>query len=93
MQWNEENAEAALIIGGGSESVQKNVLEVSKTGDINATGKLDVAGNISSSNGGITLEKNGFISIHHSYEYQKIPDTATYDSNLTYYEKEAKTII
>ena len=64
--YNEKNAESALIIGGGSESVQKNVLEVSKTGDINATGKLDVAGNISSSNGGLQLT-NGFITITHNY--------------------------
>lgn len=89
--YNEENAESALIIGNGTNTDKKNILEISKAGDINATGKLDVAGNISSSNGGITLEKNGFISIHHSYEYQKIPDTATYDSNLTYYEKNAET--
>lgn len=88
--YNEKNAESALIIGGGSESVQKNVLEVSKTGDINATGKLDVAGNISSSNGGLQLT-NGFISIDNGYEYQKILDTATYDSSLTYYEKNAET--
>ena len=64
--YNEKNAESALIIGGGSESVQKNVLEVSKTGDINATGKLDVAGNISSSNGGLQLT-NGFITVTHNY--------------------------
>ena len=89
--YNEENAESALIIGNGTDTDKKNILEISKAGDINATGKLDVAGNISSSNGGITLEKNGFISIHHSYEYQKLPDTATYDSNLTYYEKNAET--
>ena len=88
--YNEKNAESALIIGGGSESVQKNVLEVSKTGDINATGKLDVAGKISSSNGGLQLT-NGFILVDHGYEYQKILDTATYDSNLTYYEKNTGT--
>ena len=88
--YNEKNAELALIIGGGSESVQKNVLEVSKTGDINATGKLDVAGNISSSNGGLQLT-NGFISIDNGYEYQKILDTAIYDSSLTYYEKNTET--
>lgn len=89
--YNEENTESALIIGNGISTDKKNILEISKAGDINAAGKLDVAGNISSSNGGITLEKNGFISIHHSYEYQKIPDTATYDSSLTYYEKNAET--
>ena len=64
--YNEKNAELALIIGGGSESVQKNILEISKTGDINATGKLDVAGNISSSNGGLQLT-NGFITVTHNY--------------------------
>lgn len=89
--YNKENTESALIIGNGISTDKKNILEISKAGDINATGKLDVAGNISSSNGGITLEKNGFISIQHSYEYQKLPDTATYDSNLTYYEKNAET--
>ena len=106
--YNEENAEAALIIGGGSKSIQKNsessstqddsesssikknILEISKTGDINAAGKLDVAGNISSSNGGLQLT-NGFILVDHGYEYQKILDTATYDSNLTYYEKNTGT--
>ena len=89
--YNKENTESALIIGNGISTDKKNILEISKAGDINATGKLDVAGNISSSNGGITLEKNGFISIHHSYEYQKIPDTATYDSAVIYYEKNAET--
>ena len=89
--YNKENTESALIIGNGTDTDKKNILEISKAGNINATGKLDVAGNISSSNGGITLEKNGFISIHHSYEYQKLPDTATYDRNLTYYEKNAET--
>ena len=64
--YNEKNAESALIIGGGSESVQKNILEISKTGDINAAGKLDVAGNISSSNGGLQLT-NGFITVTHNY--------------------------
>lgn len=64
--YNKENESAALIIGGGSESVQKNVLEVSKAGDINATGKLDVAGDISSSNGGLQLT-NGFITVTHNY--------------------------
>ena len=88
--YNEKNAESALIIGGGSESVQKNVLEVSKTGDINATGKLDVAGNISSSNGGLQLT-NGFITVDHGYDYQKILTTAIYDNNLTYYEKNTET--
>ena len=89
--YNKENTESALIIGNGISTDKKNILEVSKAGDINAAGKLDVAGNISSSNGGITLEKNGFISIHHSYEYQKILDTATYDSAVIYYEKNAET--
>ena len=89
--YNKENTESSLIIGNGTSTDKKNILEISKAGDINAAGKLDIAGNISSSNGGITLEKNGFISIHHSYEYQKIPDTATYDRNLTYYEKNAET--
>ena len=88
--YNKENVNAALIIGGGSKSVQKNILEISKVGDINATGKLDVAGNISSSNGGLQLT-NGFILVDHGYEYQKILDTATYDSNLTYYEKNTGT--
>ena len=97
--YNEKNANAALIIGGGSKSVQKNsessstqknILEISKVGDINAAGKLDVAGNISSSNGGLQLT-NGFILVDHGYEYQKILDTATYDSNLTYYEKNTGT--
>ena len=89
--YNKENTESSLIIGNGTSTDKNNILEISKAGDINAAGKLDIAGNISSSNGGITLEKNGFISIHHSYEYQKIPDTATYDRNLTYYEKNAET--
>lgn len=89
--YNKENTESALIIGNGTDTDKKNILEISKAGDINATGKLDVAGNISSSNGGITLEKNGFISIHHSYEYQKLPDTATYNSAIIYYEKNAET--
>ena len=89
--YNKENTESSLIIGNGTSTDKKNILEISKAGDINAAGKLDIAGNISSSNGGITLEKNGFISIHHSYEYQKIPDTATYDRNITYYEKNAET--
>ena len=89
--YNKENESAALIIGGGgSSSTQKNILEVSKTGDINAAGKLDVAGDISSSNGGLHLT-NGFISVYNNYEYQKILDTAIYDSNLTYYKKNAAT--
>lgn len=89
--YNKENTESALIIGNGTNTDKKNILEISKAGDINAAGKLDVAGNISSSNGGITLEKNGFISVYHSYEYQKIPDTATYDRAVIYYEKNAET--
>ena len=82
--YNEKNANAALIIGGGSSSTQndsgssatqngsessstqKNILEISKVGDINAAGKLDVAGNISSSNGGLQLT-NGFITVTHNY--------------------------
>ena len=88
--YNKENESAALIIGGGSESVQKNILEISKTGNINTTGKLDVAGDISSSSGGLHLI-NGFISVYNNYEYQKILDTAIYDSNLTYYEKNVET--
>ena len=88
--YNKENESAALIIGGGQSAAKKNILEVSKTGDINATGKLDVAGDISSSNGGLHLT-NGFISVYNNYEYQKILDTATYDGNLTYYEKNAET--
>ena len=73
--YNKENESAALIIGGGSKSVQKNsessstqknILEISKVGDINAAGKLDVAGNISSSNGGLQLT-NGFITVTHNY--------------------------
>ena len=70
--YNKENTESALIIGNGTDTDKKNILEISKAGDINATGKLDVAGNISSSNGGITLEKNGFIDITHNY---KEPDS------------------
>ena len=88
--YNKENTESALIIGNGTSTDKKNILEVSKAGDINATGKLDVAGNISSSNGGLQLT-NGFISVDNGHEYQKILGTATYDSNLTYYEKNAET--
>ena len=88
--YNKENTESALIIGNGTDTDKKNILEISKAGDINATGKLDVAGNISSSNGGLQLT-NGFISVDNGYEYQKIPGTATYDSSLTYYEKNAET--
>ena len=88
--YNEENTESALIIGNGISTDKKNILEISKAGDINAAGKLDVAGNISSSNGGLQLT-NGFISVDNGYEYQKIFGTATYDSNLTYYEKNAET--
>ena len=88
--YNKENTESALIIGNGTDTDKKNILEISKAGDINAAGKLDVAGNISSSNGGLQLT-NGFISVDNGYEYQKILDTATYDSNLTYYEKNAET--
>ena len=89
--YNKENENAALIIGNGPDSDnKKNILEVSKNGDINATGKLDVAGDISSSNGGLRLT-NGFISIDNGYEYQKILATATYDSNLIYYEKNTET--
>ena len=88
--YNKENESAALVIGGGSSSTQKNILEISKAGDINAAGKLDVAGNISSSNGGLQLT-NGFISIDNGYEYQKILDTAIYDSSLAYYKKDAET--
>ncbi len=87
---NKENTESALIIGNGTSTDKNNILEVSKTGDINATGKLDVAGDISSSKGGLRLT-NGFISIDNGYEYQKILATATYDSNLTYYEKNTET--
>ena len=65
--YNEENTESALIIGNGISADKKNILEISKAGDINAAGKLNVAGSISSSNGGITLEKNGFIAITHNY--------------------------
>ena len=65
--YNEENTESALIIGNGTSTDKKNILEVSKAGDINATGKLDVAGDISSSKGGITLNKNGFITVTHNY--------------------------
>ena len=88
--YNEENTESALIIGNGISTDKKNILEISKAGDINAAGKLDIAGNISSSNGGLQLT-NGFISVDNGYEYQKIPGTATYDSSLTYYEKNAET--
>ena len=65
--YNKENTESALIIGNGTSTDKKNILEVSKAGDINATGKLDVAGDISSSKGGITLNKNGFIAVTHNY--------------------------
>ena len=88
--YNEENTESALIIGNGISTDKKNILEISKAGDINAAGKLDAAGNISSSNGGLQLT-NGFISVDNGYEYQKILGTATYDSSLTYYEKNAET--
>ena len=88
--YNKENTESALIIGNGTDIDKKTILEISKAGDINAAGKLDVAGNISSSNGGLQLT-NGFISVDNGYEYQKILDTATYDSNITYYEKNAET--
>ena len=88
--YNEENTESALIIGNGISTDKKNILEISKAGDINAAGKLDVAGDISSSNGGLQLT-NGFISVDNGYEYQKILDTATYDRNLIYYEKNAET--
>lgn len=70
--YNKENTESALIIGNGTSTDKNNILEVSKTGDINATGKLDVAGDISSSKGGITLKENGFINITHNY---KEPDS------------------
>ena len=88
--YNEENTESALIVGNGTDIDKKNILEISKAGDINATGKLDVAGNISSSNGGLQLT-NGFISVDNGYEYQKILDTATYSSAISYYEKNAET--
>lgn len=88
--YNEETTESALIIGNGISTDKKNILEISKAGDINAAGKLDVAGNISSSNGGLQLT-NGFISVDNGYEYQKILGAATYDSNITYYEKNAET--
>ena len=88
--YNKENTESALIIGNGISTDKKNILEVSKAGDINAAGKLDVAGNISSSNGGLQLT-NGFISVDNGYEYQKILDTATYSSAISYYEKNAET--
>ena len=65
--YNKENTESALIIGNGTSTDKNNILEVSKAGDINATGKLDVAGDISSSKGGITLNKNGFIAVTHNY--------------------------
>ena len=65
--YNKENTESALIIGNGTSTDKKNILEVSKAGDINATGKLDIAGDISSSKGGITLNKNGFITVTHNY--------------------------
>ena len=88
--YNKENIESALIIGNGTSDDKKNILEISRAGNINAAGKLDIAGNISSSNGGLQLT-NGFISVDNGYEYQKILGTATYDSNLTYYEKNAET--
>ena len=65
--YNKENTESALIIGNGTSTDKKNILEVSKAGDINAAGKLDVAGDISSSSGGINLKENGFITITHNY--------------------------
>ena len=88
--YNKDSTESALIIGNGISTDKKNILEISKAGDINAAGKLDVAGDISSSNGGLQLT-NGFISVDNGYEYQKILDTATYDRNLIYYEKNAET--
>lgn len=88
--YNEENTESALIIGNGISTDKKNILEISKAGDINAAGKLDVAGNISSSNGGLQLT-NGFISVDNGYEYQKILGAATYNSTISYYEKNAET--
>lgn len=80
--YNEENTESALIIGNGTNTDKKNILEISKAGDINATGKLDVAGNISSSNGGITLEKNGFIDITHNYKEPASDEIKTRSSLL-----------
>ena len=65
--YSKENTNAALIIGNGTSTDKKNILEISKTGDINAAGKLDVAGDISSSKGGITLKENGFITVTHNY--------------------------
>ena len=65
--YNKENTESALIIGNGTSTDKKNILEISKAGDINAAGKLDVAGDISSSSGGINLKENGFITITHNY--------------------------
>lgn len=79
--YNEKNTNAALIIGNGDESTGKNILEVSKAGDINATGKLDVDGNISSSNGGLNLT-NGFINITHNYKEPGSDEVKTRSSLL-----------
>ena len=65
--YSKENTNAALIIGNGTSTDKKNILEISKAGNINAAGKLDVAGDISSSSGGITLKENGFITVTHNY--------------------------
>lgn len=80
--YNKENENAALIIGNGTSTDKNNILEVSKTGDINATGKLDVAGDISSSKGGITLEENGFIDITHNYKEPGSDEVKTRSSLL-----------
>ena len=81
--YNKENENAALIIGNGPDSDnKKNILEVSKNGDINAAGKLDVAGNISSSKGGITLKENGFIDITHNYKEPGSDEVKTRSSLL-----------
>ena len=81
--YNKENENAALIIGNGPDSDnKKNILEVSKNGNINAAGKLDVAGNISSSKGGITLKENGFIDITHNYKEPGSDEVKTRSSLL-----------
>ena len=76
------NMESALIIGNGTSDNKKNILEISKVGDINAAGKLDVAGDISSSNGGITLNKNGFIAVTHNYKEPGSDEVKTRSSLL-----------
>ena len=80
--YNKDSTESALIIGNGTSTDKKNILEVSKAGDINATGKLDVADDISSSKGGITLRENGFITVTHNYKESDSDEVKTRSSLL-----------